>query len=426
MSSTAITVQNVSKRYCRTLKQGMLYAMSDIACDTLGLRGDRSVLRKGEFWSLKDVSFELKRGDCMGLIGVNGAGKSTMLKLLNGIMRPDEGVIRVEGRVSALIEVGVGFHPMLSGRENVYVKGAILGMSKREIDRKYDSIVDFAELPADVLEAPVKTYSSGMYVRLGFAVAIHCEPDVLLIDEVLAVGDARFVGKCRLRIQQMLSSGVSCIIVSHSLNMIEAFCSHAALLDAGRILESGPGKVATTRYRQMILEGRATPKRAMEVIERSGVGILGIQFLDADDRMVDALPAGASGALEVNLRVVTPLQQGTVTLSMQRRPDGLVPLSCSLEIGRDIPSLETGIYRFRFLFVPMPGTYIAWVTITGDSKLDILDESASRAFELTADGEVPERVIGDSTQGACVLPAGCVQIERVGDPAKRDPLPSAI
>ncbi|MCW3054916.1 MAG: transporter binding protein [Chthonomonadales bacterium] len=410
MPKNAITVQNVSKRYCRNLKQGMLYTMVDVAHDTLGLRQDRSVLRKGEFWSLQDVSFELKQGDCMGLIGVNGAGKSTLLKLLNGLIRPDEGVIRVAGRVGALIEVGAGFHPMLSGRENIYVNGAILGMSKREIDQKYDSIVDFAELSADILEAPVKTYSSGMYVRLGFSVAIHCEPDVLLIDEVLAVGDARFIGKCRLRLQQLLNSGVSCIIVSHSLNMIEAFCSHAVLLDAGRILEAGPGKIATTRYRQMILEGKTMPKRAKEVIERSGVAIIGVQLLDDADQPIEELPSGGMGTLEVNLRTVTPLQQGILTLSMQRRPDGLVPLSSSLEIGRDIRCLETGVYRFRLPFIPMPGTYTAWATITGTSKLEILDEAASRSFEITVGTNAPERLVGDSTQGACVLPPAYVQI----------------
>lgn len=410
MANSVISVQGVSKRYCRNLKMGMIHAISDIASDTVGLRGNRSTLRKGEFWSLKDINLELQRGDCMGLIGMNGAGKSTLLKLINGIVRPDEGSIRVAGRVGALIEVGAGFHPMLSGRENVYINGAILGMSKREIDRKFDSIIAFSELSSEVLDAPVKTYSSGMYVRLGFAVAVHCEPDVLLIDEVLAVGDARFVGKCHQRIQRMLHSGVSCILVSHSLNMIETFCSHAILMDKGKILENGTVKVATTRFRQMILDGDSVSPQTAGKIERHGVAIVGLQVVNEADEPVDALPSGAQSAFEITLRTTAPLREGIVTLSMQRHPDGLLPFSCRLEIGRDIPVLETGVYRFHLRMFPMPGTYKAWATISGADKMDILDQAASRTMEITPSAHAPERLVGDTTQGACVLPPSYIQM----------------
>ncbi len=191
----AVLVEHVSKKYCKSLKRSMFYSLSDISRNMLGFGSHPSRLRRDEFWALDDVSFEVKRGETLGLVGPNGAGKSTMLKMLNGIFWPDKGRITVRGRVGALIEVGAGFHPLLSGRENIYVNAAILGMGKKEVDRKFDSIVAFADI-GDFLDAPVKHYSSGMFVRLGFAVAVHCDPDILLVDEVLAVGDTAFQSKC--------------------------------------------------------------------------------------------------------------------------------------------------------------------------------------------------------------------------------------
>ena len=190
-NDTVIKVENVSKKYCRSLKHTMMYGMQDIARNSIGLKSCSDTLREGEFWALNDVSFEVKKGETLGIVGANGSGKSTLLKLLNGIFMPDKGRIEINGRVGALIEVGAGFHPMLTGRENIYVNGAILGMSKKEIDKKFDEIVDFADI-GDFIDSPVKHYSSGMYVRLGFAIASHADLDILMVDEVLAVGDFRF------------------------------------------------------------------------------------------------------------------------------------------------------------------------------------------------------------------------------------------
>jgi lipopolysaccharide transport system ATP-binding protein len=181
----------------------MLYGVYDVARDMFGLNGHSEQLRNTEFWAIDDVSFNVKRGECLGIIGPNGAGKSTLLKMLNGILLPDRGKLTMRGRVGALIELGAGFHPMLTGRENIYVNGAILGLCKSDIDRKFDEIVAFAELK-DFVDSPVKFYSSGMYVRLGFAVAVHLKPDVLLIDEVLAVGDDHFRSKCTHKIAQAM------------------------------------------------------------------------------------------------------------------------------------------------------------------------------------------------------------------------------
>ncbi|MDI6716134.1 MAG: polysaccharide ABC transporter ATP-binding protein [Actinomycetota bacterium] len=246
-SDTVVSVENVSKKFSRTLRHVMMYGAADIARNMLGLSSRPQVLRNGEFWAVDDVSFELGKGETLGLIGPNGSGKSTLLKMLNGIYMPDRGRIRVKGRVGALIEVGAGFHPMLTGRENVYINGAILGMSKAEIDKKFDSIVEFADV-GEFINAPVKHYSSGMFVRLGFAVAIHSEPDLLLVDEVLAVGDANFQKKCFDRILDIKKSGASIIFVSHSVSAVERLCNRTVLVKNGKMIFHGSTREAIQKY----------------------------------------------------------------------------------------------------------------------------------------------------------------------------------
>jgi lipopolysaccharide transport system ATP-binding protein len=218
--------------------------MRDIANEIVGREGDDE-LRKDEFWALKDVSFELKRGECLGLIGHNGAGKSTLLKMLNGLIKPDKGQITMRGRVCALIELGAGFNPILTGRENIYINAAVLGISKKEIDAKFDAIVDFAEI-GEFIDSPVQNYSSGMKVRLGFAVAAQMEPDVLLIDEVLAVGDAGFRAKCYNTIYKICENA-SVIFVSHAMPQISRLCSSAIMLTHGR-------EISKTRETELVID----------------------------------------------------------------------------------------------------------------------------------------------------------------------------
>ena len=212
----------------------MWYGFTDIVCDTAGLRTNSKSLRNKEFWANNKLSFEVRKGERLGIIGPNGSGKTTLLKMLNGILRPDKGTIKIKGRVGALIAVGAGFHPQLTGRENIYINGSILGMSKRQIDRKFDSIVDFANA-AEFLDTPVKFYSSGMFVKLGFAVAAHCEPDILLIDEVLAVGDLAFQAKCLNRLAKLREKGVTTLLVSHHMPKIGSFCERVLYLSDGKI-----------------------------------------------------------------------------------------------------------------------------------------------------------------------------------------------
>jgi len=225
-----VEVTGLSKKFCKDLKTSLWYGVKDLIAGYSGNKKDRE-LRDKEFWAVKDISFTLRRGECIGLIGHNGAGKSTLLKILNGLINPDAGKVIMKGRVSALIELGAGFNPILSGRENIYNNGAILGFTRNEIDVKLQEIIDFAELE-EFIDMPVRNYSSGMKVRLGFAVAAQMQPDVMIIDEVLAVGDLGFVLKCFKTIDTILPK-TAIIFVSHSMPMVSRICNQIILMDRG-------------------------------------------------------------------------------------------------------------------------------------------------------------------------------------------------
>ncbi|HKQ45302.1 MAG TPA: ABC transporter ATP-binding protein [Rhizomicrobium sp.] len=232
-----------------------------------------------DYWALKDVSFEVKAGQVVGLIGRNGAGKSTLLKVLSRITDPTEGYAEIHGRVGSLLEVGTGFHPELSGRENVYLNGAILGMTKAEIGRKFDEIVAFAEMDK-FIDTPVKFYSSGMFVRLAFAVAAHLEPEILFVDEVLAVGDAAFQRKCLGKMQNVARSGRTVVLVSHSMGAIAELCTHGVLLDGGHVAYAGEVTRAIEGYGRLLQSGRSDARFA-DRPERLG-SIVAARVLGAD------------------------------------------------------------------------------------------------------------------------------------------------
>ena len=244
-----IDADSVSKKYCRSIRHTMVYGFADICRNLIARQSNTENLREGEFWAVQDLNFTVKRGECLGLIGPNGSGKSTLLKMLNGILMPDKGKIMISGRVGALIEVGAGFHPLLTGRENIFVNGAILGMSRSELNRKLDAIIDFADI-GDFIDSPVKHYSSGMFVRLGFAIVSQLKPEILLIDEVLAVGDINFQIKCFNHVNQLINNGSSVIIVSHNLYHIQRMCERCILLQSGSMLEYGPASDVVGIYEQ--------------------------------------------------------------------------------------------------------------------------------------------------------------------------------
>lgn len=241
MSTKVITVEGVSKEFtlrnAHTLKDRLVWSLT-------GRRDQIS----SQFRALDDVSFDVNEGDSIGLIGFNGSGKSTMLKLVSGVMQPTTGSIRVRGRMAGLIEVGAGFHPDLTGRENVFLNGAILGMTKDEIEAAFDDIVAFSEIE-QFIDTEVKFYSSGMFLRLAFSVAVHTHPDIFLIDEILAVGDEPFQRKCLDRIHEMQEEGASLVIVSHDLEMIKRLCNRGVLLEHGRLVVDGTAQEAVDRLR---------------------------------------------------------------------------------------------------------------------------------------------------------------------------------
>ncbi|HST53299.1 MAG TPA: ABC transporter ATP-binding protein [Pyrinomonadaceae bacterium] len=252
MEPVAVRVENVGKRY----QIGALHAGYDTLRELVGeallapfrrLRGGERRNRYETLWALSELNLEVRRGEMLGIVGHNGAGKSTLLKILSRITRPTTGEVEIRGRVGSLLEVGTGFHPDLTGRENVYLNGAILGMRKAEIEKKFDEIIAFSELEKFV-ETPVKFYSSGMYVRLAFSVAAHLEPEILIMDEVLAVGDAAFQQKCLDKMREIRQRGHTIFFVSHNLPAVTRLCKRAVLLDRGRIVADGPAQEVVNRY----------------------------------------------------------------------------------------------------------------------------------------------------------------------------------
>ena len=269
-----VEVEGLSKKFCKDLKTSLWYGVKDLSANIFGNKQPLG-LREKEFWAVKDISFTLRRGECLGLIGHNGAGKSTLLKILNGLINPDEGKIRIKGKVGALIELGAGFNPILSGRENIYNNGAVLGFTKTEIDTKIEDIIDFSEI-REFIDMPVQNYSSGMKVRLGFAVAAQMEPDVLIIDEVLAVGDLGFVLKCFKTIDQILPK-TAIVFVSHSMPMVSRICTQIILLDKGCSKFQGKevGKAIDLYYQ------RFSNNESNVVFDDGSIELLDVKMVDA-------------------------------------------------------------------------------------------------------------------------------------------------
>jgi len=241
------------------------------------------------FWALRDVSFTIERGDSVGLVGTNGAGKSTALKLISKIILPSNGDVLVNGRVTALLELGAGFHPDLSGRDNVYLNGAVMGLSHRQVDERLEQIIDFAEI-SDFIDVPVKDYSSGMFARLGFSVAVHLDPDILLVDEVLSVGDAAFQQKCNERMAELRKTGVTILFVSHSADAVLRACSKAIWLDQGKLKSAGSAQDITDAYNQFSVERAAQRHIAgFDLSDRGGTGearLIKFELLDENLRPV--------------------------------------------------------------------------------------------------------------------------------------------
>jgi len=298
----AISIQGVSKKYCKSLKRSMLYGMTDIARNACGLKSHSGQLRPDEFWAVDNVSVDLKRGDSFGLIGANGSGKTTLLKMLNGIFWPDQGRISIHGRVGALIAVGAGFHPMLTGRENIYINGAILGMNKKEVDQKFNTIVDFADI-GDFLDTAVKHYSSGMYVRLGFAIAVHCNPDILLVDEILAVGDREFQIKCYQKINEIRKQGTTIVLVAHNEYTIREYTTRCLYLAHGQVKFLGSSEEGISHYIKDTLVQRSERNvlnKTQSSITQKRAELLPLKFFDSQGQEIGYLESGQELNIQFN------------------------------------------------------------------------------------------------------------------------------
>ncbi len=342
MSATALEVSGVSKRY----EIGHL-AKADTLVETLAgglgalrrrLRGRR--LQREEFWALRDVGFSVETGEIVGIVGRNGAGKSTLLKILSRITEPTTGRISLHGRVASLLEVGTGFHPELSGRENIFLNGAILGMSRAEIRRKFDEIVAFSEVER-FIDTPVKRYSSGMYVRLAFSVAAHLDPEILIVDEVLAVGDASFQRKCLGKVRDVSRGGRTALLVSHNLGVISSLCNRCVWLDQGRLNAVGGAGEIVRRY-LAFTEFPQDGRLELAAIERPAPHAERLRITAAEWLDSPALVQGRDSRLRIHFEARQEVSEASLAVGFSR-PDGTRLLTYETDYtNRQTPRLRAG------------------------------------------------------------------------------------
>ncbi len=382
MSSTVISVEGLGKKYrlganaqpYKTLRESLvdvaklpLRAALRVTRQTTDGDGGRG--KRPEFWAIKDVSFEVKAGEALGIIGRNGAGKSTLLKLLSQITEPTEGRIRTKGRVSSLLEVGTGFHHELSGRDNIYLNGAILGMSHADITRKFDEIVAFAEVEK-FIDTQVKHYSSGMYLRLAFSVAAHLEPDILIIDEVLAVGDADFQKKCMGKMGSVAKEGRTVLFVSHNLAAIKNLCSNAVLLNQGRVKLTGPVQDVVKSYELATHEvaegeGGAIYSAPLHLSEQPYI-VARVELLDQQGHRLESLHTWSNVCFRIWYRAIKNMRGGSVIMMVKTR-DGVSLLLCSTSPDSNVPlDFRAGEHYVDCHFDRFPlaaGTYLLGVAL---------------------------------------------------------------
>jgi homopolymeric O-antigen transport system ATP-binding protein len=331
MSEAALEFDGVWKKFKKGELHDSLRDLVPAFARGVFSRRHKGQLEAQEFWALQDIGFHVNKGEALAIIGANGAGKSTTLKLLSRILRPDRGRITAHGRLSALIEVGAGFHGDLTGRENIYLNGCILGMRRQEVDRKFDEIVDFAGI-GTFIDTPVKRYSSGMFARLGFAVAAHVDPDILLVDEVLSVGDMRFQEKCHQRMRNVLGQGTTVIFVSHNLQAVQMLCSRAVLLKTGRIAAMGPTVEMINQY--VCGPAETSPQKLPTWIGE--VSLCG----DHGDTKAAFAP-GEKAQLRFIVRPSEPLEECLLGLIVRRATDGLAVCDYNLPLSGVFP-IATG------------------------------------------------------------------------------------
>jgi lipopolysaccharide transport system ATP-binding protein len=410
-----ITAEGIGKKYILSHQRQSYYALRDVMADTAKRWGNKLLhpftfhsspftdSSHEEFWALKDVSFDIKQGDRVGIIGRNGAGKSTLLKILSRITEPTKGRVSIRGRVASLLEVGTGFHPELTGRENVFLNGAILGMSKADIKRKFDEIVAFAEVEK-FLDTPVKRYSSGMYVRLAFAVAAHLEPEILIVDEVLAVGDAQFQKKCLGKMGEVSKEGRTVLFVSHNMAAISALCKKVIVLESGKISFGGETRIGIDHY----LDSADSEKGFADLRNKKSnlwkqhkafSKLVSIETLNETDQRQSAFKMG--GCLKIKIRLEITDDRKDIELGLficDHRETLLGLLSSAAEgfktIRRGLNCFQAEIPEIKL----MPGEYKLGVWIVSQRQVDDACENAI-AFDIIADSFTDNFVDYDRFKG---------------------------
>jgi ABC-type polysaccharide/polyol phosphate transport system ATPase subunit len=422
MAHPVIDIENIGKAY----RLGQASVRRDMLRDALldvlqapfrRLKALRHLAEDDDlFWALRNVSFQVLQGEVVGIIGRNGAGKSTLLKILSRVTAPTEGQAVLCGRVASLLEVGTGFHPELTGRENIYLNGSILGMRKAEIDAKFDEIVEFSELER-FLGTPVKRYSSGMYVRLAFAVAAHLEPEILILDEVLAVGDTEFQKKCLGKIGEVTTEGRTVLFVSHNLDSVQRLCSRSVLLEAGRLISQGPTADVIRHYlsRLSITSQAAVPNEWIDVshASRSGTGearFAAVKFSSLREDV--AFHPCSNGPLEFSLAIDSdsPRSVGSVAVSIYSRSGTKLINADTLSLGRAVKlshNRTVVTLRIEKLYLN-PDTYVVGLWLANPVEADYADQcfdyvEAAFSIEVVSPGS---RGLGvrPSSDGAVMSP----------------------
>jgi ABC-2 type transport system ATP-binding protein/lipopolysaccharide transport system ATP-binding protein len=395
MTDVAVRAENVSKRFKLQHERRM-------ALKERFVRGKAP--KAQDFWALRDASFEVPRGSMFGIIGHNGSGKSTALKVVAGIYRPTAGFVHVNGRMSALLELGAGFHPELTGRENIALNGSILGMSRKQIEQQTEEIIDFAGI-SDFIDAPVKNYSSGMYVRLGFAIAVKVDPEILVIDEVIAVGDEDFQRKCFDFISDLRERGSTVIIVSHALGVVADACDQALWLDHGQVQQLGPAREVVDAYLKQVNDAEAA-KTGLGSSEnlgltRRGTGeilVTGIEYLDAEGHPTPFLISGEPCGVRVSYVARKDVADVVFGLNFFNQSSINVVGATSAEQGHESVPAGAGAIELSLPAMPLaPGNYtVSTAVVTRTRFVDLVD----RQFQLTvrSGGTIPNglvRVFGD-------------------------------
>ena len=373
----AVRFENVTKRYELGTGQTSIKRLI-----TKPFKRNRAVPESQILWALKDVNFEIEPGSALGLVGPNGSGKTTSLKLLSKITFPTSGKVHINGRISALIELGAGFHPDLTGRENVYLNGTILGMKKEEIDKRFDQIVDFSGIER-FIDTPVKRYSSGMYVRLGFSVAAHVEPDVLLVDEVLAVGDAQFRQKCATRIEELQAIGTTIVFVAHNLYLVRSVCDKAVFLLKGVVQQQGEVDEVLNNYENWLIEQQiksggkpATAMRGKISGHSQDVSIQEIMVHNLNSGSTEAFNYNDPAEIRVHYKTEKPIKDPNLVVRITRADGATAAMIRTADYGLKLPDLEgegfisvkmdqlqlaTGGYVLNVtLLGPIDGVGLAW------------------------------------------------------------------